>query len=173
MTAESLTSLSSAFRPDQQSAAMVFLRMCLYMGTILSNQPDLFNKLGPTCFAAYLHSWLVVWAPDTPPGALTLAMHRHVIFIGLLRAKSQALPGTSSITAEYLRGALERVLAPVAQYLRFKNAAHAAETVNKLLIPIGTQLAEFPLAVEMDFNLITLRVHAVRAVLNGGDALGA
>lgn len=79
ITNETLTSWSSAVSPDEQSTAMVLLRLCLYVGTVASGRRDLYNKLGPTCFAAFLDAWLVSYAPDTPPHALALAMHRHVI----------------------------------------------------------------------------------------------
>ena len=170
ITNETLTSWSSAVSPDKQSTAMVLLRLCLYVGTVASGRRDLYNKLGPTCFAAFLDAWLVSYAPDTPPHALALAMHRHVIFIGLLRAKSQALPDTSPITAEYLRGALERVLAPLAHYFRFENAAHAVENVNNLLGPLEAQLVECSLAVGVNFNDGASRVRAIRVVFVSDDA---
>lgn len=168
---ERLTSLSSVIHPDDKSKAMIFLRKLLYMGTTGRERPDLYNELGPTCFAAYLDRVLDFWAPDTPPDALAFALHRHVLFVGLVPAKSQALPGTSSITVEYLRGALERVLSPLSPYFRFEHAEHAVGTLNTLLLPFTTQLAAHPLAIWIDFNHATLRVHAVRVVCSG--SLGA
>lgn len=146
---------------------MVFLRLCLHVATAVSGRLDLCDKLGPTCFASHLHWWLIRWAPDAPPDALALAMHRHVLLVSLLRAKSHAMPGTTLIPAEYVRGALERVFAPLAQYFRFQNAADALGTMDKLLIPLGRQLAESSLALEIDFNDVTSRVRAIRAVFNG------
>ncbi|KAG0658231.1 hypothetical protein C6P46_005890 [Rhodotorula mucilaginosa] len=146
ITMEKLTSLSSSIHPDDKSRAMIYLRMLLFMGTTGRERPDLYDQLGPTCFAAYLDRILTFWAPDTPSDVLGLALHRHVLFVGLVRAKSQALPGTSSITAEYLRGALERVLLPLSPYFRFEHAEHALGTLNTLLVPFMTQLAAPPLA---------------------------
>jgi hypothetical protein len=167
ITMEKLTSLSSSIHPDDKSRAMIYLRMLLFMGTTGRERPDLYDQLGPTCFAAYLDRILTFWAPDTPSDVLGLALHRHVLFVGLVRAKSQALPGTSSITAEYLRGALERVLLPLSPYFRFEHAEHALGTLNTLLVPFMTQLAAPPLAVCISFNHVTLRVHAVRVEFSG------
>lgn len=167
ITMEKLTSLSSVIHPNDKSKAMIFLRKLLYMGTTGRERPDLYNELGPTCFAAYLHRVLDYWAPDAPPDALTLALHRHVLFVGLVRAKSQALPGTSTITVEYLRGAFERVLSPLSPYFRFEHAEHAVGTLNTLLIPFTTELAAHPLAIWIDFNHTTLRIHDIRVHFDG------